>query len=391
VNLSQDDFPSVYPALASAADTGDLVVAWTNDTETGLRREVLARMRLGATGLWTDTINLSDSPETDDAGAVAHTDSLGRVHVAWTRRNTQMGTDLLHRQWDGQDWSAPEVLDHDMWYHPSPYGLSFVEGLSGTLCLFATRSVGEVAHTCWQGTGWEPLPPWSHVSGIRTIGAVAAGPDGLFHVAAFGENQGNVGPWDHYFDDAYYLTTDGESWGAPVNLSYTGTIAFDVELLFDQSGALHLFWSDTHPPLSLDSEQSAVYERVLVGGKWDERQEVTQPNQGQAVQDVAVLADAAGRLHVAWAEGLFNPEGAATEVSIYYRRQTAGVWEPEEVVYYSPDNSVRVDLALNPEGEPMLVWEEKPPQVRETFFSERVPLGYSLFLPQIHRNAVPQP
>jgi hypothetical protein len=139
----------------------------------------------------------------------------------------------------------------------------------------------------------------------------------------------------------------------------------------------------------MDSEKSAVYERILVEGKWGARREVTQHNRGQAVQDLDVLADKAGRLHAAWAEGLFNTSGAATEVSIYYRRQTLGVWEPQELVFYSPDNSVRVDLELTPKGQPALVWQEKPPEVREIVYSEKVPLWFSLFLPLIHQGTAP--
>ncbi len=380
LNLSQSGGRSTFPSVVAPEPGADLLALWVEYTDDP-RGEVMSRTRLGSSGSWAGTVNLSASPQADE-GAAIYADGLGRVHAAWTGRDVLSGSDLLYRRWEQGDWSAPEILDHTATYHPSPYGLFFVEDITGTLYLFVTIGSG-VTHTRLQQGSWEPLAPWIYVPGMRRLGAIVAGPDGRFHVAAFGQNQGNLSGCDAYLDDAYYTTTDGSTWEVLVNLAYTGTIAYDVGMAYDSGGNLHFFWSDISPPCSLDSERSAVYERVLMGTTWTERQEVTLYNTDQAVEDLALQVDPTGQLHLAWSEGLL--EGSrAIQLSIRYRRWDGADWGKEEVVWESDADSINVDLALYKGIFPVLLWEEGPSDAEDVYFSER--WRFDLYLPRVDRS-----
>lgn len=376
-NLSGTPGRSTFPVVVGSAGDG-LWVVWTeySDDPGG---EVWGRHRHADTSEWEVSLNLSDSAGRDEGPALL-ADATGAVHLAWTRRALGEGSDILYRGWDGANWSAEEILNHTDVYHPSPYGLQFVLDAAGRLCLYATQGSG-VAHVCQENGEWGSWTPWVYLPGVRRIGALVLGPDGLFHVAAFGPNEGGFFGCDPWLDDAYYLTTDGDAWSSPVNLSGVGSVAFDAAVAFDHDGRLHFLWSDNSPLCSYDSERSAVYERVLEDGVWSPREEVSLPNDGQAVQDLSLAADGRGGMHLAWSEGVFAAGGAAVDLAIRYRWWQAGQWFPEEIVYGSPEDSVNVELSVVPQ--PVLVWEEGPATAEEVFFSERAVRSY--FLPLVRR------
>lgn len=381
LDLSRTVGRSTFPGITRVAESEVTWVVWV-DYSTGAG-EVLGRGRPDSSSDWDATVNLSDDARADE-GAMLYADRQGRLHLAWTRRTPGAGTQVLYRQWASGEWGPTTVLDDDSVYIPSPYGLFFCEDVTGTLWLFLNLGSG-VSSTQLQGDSWEPVSPWTYVSGMQGLGAILAGDDGLFHVAALGKNEGNMGgPYDPFLDDAYYATTDGTAWSPLVNLAITGTVAFDLGLAWDGGGALHLLWSDIHPLGSVDSVKSAVYERVLSSGVWSERVELTCPNVDQAVQDLVVLSDPAGRLHLVWSEGVFSGS-AAVDLSIRYLRWEE-LWGMEETVHTSTVPSLSVDMTLDLLGEPAVVWEEGLSSAEEVYFSERQLIWpYRVFLPDVVR------
>jgi len=379
-NLSETAGRSIFPLIVPVSLSRDLWVVWTEYTDDP-GGEVWGRRRNGTNGLWEEAQNLSTSARRDEGPALL-ADSTGMVHLAWTRRAPGEGSDILYRRWDGTGWSVEERLEHTDVYHPSPYGLQFVFDAAGRLCLYASQGSG-IAHTCQENGEWGTWTPWVYLPGVKRIGALLLGPDGLFHAPVFGSNEGGRSGCDPWLDDAYYVTTDGQTWSNPVNLSGVGSIAYDAMLAFDGQGRLHFLWSDISPLCSYDSERSAVYERVLSGGVWGPREEVSVPNEGQAVEDLVLVADTQGRLHLAWSEGVFTPDGAAVDLGIHYRRWQGGRWFPEEVVHGSAEDSLNVEMGVGLQGEPVLVWEEGPAIAEEVFFSERAARLW--FLPLLRR------
>jgi len=381
INLSENAGRSTFPAIAALNPAGDLLVLWVDYSQDS-GGEVWARAFRG--GGWDPPINLSSS-EGRDEGAALYADGRGRAYAAWTHRSIPGGSDLLCRRWEGGRWSPPELLEHTDTYQPTPYGLFFVSGFGPTLCLFVTMGSG-IRHTCLQGETWEPLTPWVYLQGLSQVGTIVVGSDGLLHAAALGPNEDAPYGCDPWLDDAYYITSpDGISWSPPANLTYTGTIAYDVDLAWDREGALHFLWSDISPRCSIDSERSAVYERVWSGGTWGPRRDVSTPKEGQAVEDLELAAGPGGMLHLAWSEGVFDEDGQAVNLGIHYRRWAGGDWEEEEVVWASSADSINVGLSLIGGIVPALVWEEGPSTAEEVYFSRRGEL-IRRFLPLVWRK-----
>ncbi len=386
LNLSATAGRSTFPTIVTVGSDQDLLVVWTDYT-TDPSGEILGRRYLRRTGAWSETLTLSLSPTIADEGPALYADAQRRAHLAWSRRDTGNGSDLLYRQWADGVWSPPQVLDHTDVYHPSPYGLTFVEDITGTLWLFVHIGSG-VRHTRLQETGWEPLSSWVYIPGMSRLGDLIPGSDGRFHVAALGPNEDAEQGCDPYLEDAYYTTTDGTTWDDLLNLTYLGTVAYDVGLAYDGNGDLHFLWSDQHPLCSVDSERSAIYERVLSGGIWGDRAEVTVPNTDQAVLDLALQPDPDGNLHLLWSEGVFDTGGRAIDLAIRYRPWNAGIWGNEEIGWASSADSLNVSLTLDHLRQPAAVWEEGPSTAEEVTFSvRRLALPYRSFLARVDHQS----
>ncbi len=382
-NLSQTDGRSIFPTLARVGPEGDLWAVWTEiDSGAGDNDEIIGRRLSGATGEWDNALNLS-ADAGREAGPALYADRQGRVHLAWTRWGGPK-TELVYRQWADGDWGPPLVIRNTD-ANPFPYNLLFAEDLSGTVWLFANLGSG-VSCARLEAEGWSAWSAWAYLGGLKYLADIAPGSDGLFHVALAGENAcAPCGPYDGFLADPYYATTDGTIWSPFLNIGGIGTVVYDVELEWDAAGALHMVWSDNHPLGSYDSERSAVYERVLQGGAWSARAEVSVPNADQAVEDLALQADDSGAVHLVWSEGVISGT-RALDLGIRYRRWTAAGWGEEEVVYTSNLDSINVSLALDPRGEPAVVWEEGAATAEEVYFGRRqVAWPYRAYLPLVER------
>ena len=384
LNLSQNGGRSLYPQVVSDPFSGDVHVLWTDDSSGDW--EIFYRRWDSTSRSWTPARDLSNSPWIDHGSAFL-VDGRGHGHLVWIRRYAASfgapadGTDILYRRWDGSSWSEEELIYHNDAYLPEGYGLALVE-LADKLCLFVSYGQG-FTRTCREEDVWSPLEPWNYELGV-SISALAADEQGHLHAVGYGENSG-AGPWDHYFRDVYYTTFDGLEWSAPFNVSSTDGAAHDASLAMDAEGNVHVLWTDIGSPYSSESDKSALYERVLARGIWSANAEVTAPNPERAVQDVDVVADKDGTLHLAWTEGLLV-QGQATGLDVHYARNEGLGWSAEGRVYASAAESLNVCLAIGEEGHVYLVWQEGPSGAEEIYFASddpRIVGTYGVYLPLI--------
>lgn len=383
INLSGNNGRSTFPQVARDPASGDIHVVWNDDSPGN--PEIYYRRWKNAAQTWTPPINLSASPWRDEAPDF-WISSDGKANLVWTRRYAASegaasdGTDILHRVWDGTSWSIEEVIFHNEYFLPSSYGLLLTE-IRGELYLFIVFNRG-FTYTHWDGTNWAPLAEWDYNLGIA-FASIVADDEGRLHAAGFGENSGTQ-PYDQYFHDAYYSAFDGNSWSPAVNLSSTDGAAQDASLAIDMDGNVHFVWSDIGSPCSSESAKSAVYERVLMGTTWNANAEIITPNDGQSIQDVEMVADENGWLHLAWAEGVMIQNGA-TNIDVYYQCNDGAGWSSEEVIYISPVDSMNVDLGVG-NNNVYVVWEEGVSDAEDIFFSTTDPSIkatpiYKAFLP----------
>lgn len=379
-NLSNLPGRSRMATMARDPGSGDLFVAWTEEGVAAYD-EILGRRWQQTTQSWLPGLslpaeNLSLS-QWLDAGPLLVFDQQGNGLLIWTRRYATIwgaaadGTDLLWREWDGAAWSPEQVLTHSDSFLPGTYGLIPVETPGGIL-LFITFGTG-YRTTLFQNGIWSAISPWTYLEfpdQVRPILAhVIRDDDGLLHAAAYAKNSSEIG-WDSWFNDAYYLTYDGNNWTTPVNLSFTDGVAHDVGMSFDGQGRLHFLWSDPDSIYSSESLKSAIWERVLDGGAWTPNTEVTSYNPDQAIDTFSLTGDANGTLHIAWSEGLIV-DWVHTDLDIYYQTGDGAGWRSEEKVYTSTADSRYPVLGAGADHTTIL-WEEGPSDDRDIYISRRV-------------------
>jgi hypothetical protein len=393
INLSHTPGASRGPQVA-VDGAGNVHVVWSESV--GGNLEVFHRRWQREPQVWTPPLSLSASPWPDWAPELWRAPD-GKLHLAWCRGYTALGgathdaTEVLHRTWDGTAWSPAEVVYRNAeTYVPGGYGLAFAQDAAGGLYLFL--SIGfAFTYTVNHGAGWEPLAAWNQSMGVTQ--AVTDG-RGRLHLVGYGPNSSQTG-YDQYFYDAYYIRYDGTSWTTAFNVTSTDGIAHDQALAIDAAGNVHVVWVDTGSPYSSESQGSAVYERVLGSAGWGANTEVTTPNKDQAVEDVALVQDELGQLHLAWTEGVFAPNTwEAINLTVRYRQNPGAGWLPETVV--NPEgggHSLNVDLAVGG-GYAYAVWEEGPALGQEVFFSSTDPAIrptplFGWFVPVLYQRYMP--
>jgi hypothetical protein len=361
--------------MAPDPTTGSLFLAWM-DGGVAERDEILSRRWDTSQEVWAPALdapaeNLSQS-KWQDSGPAVFFDRWGHGLILWTRRYAAFqgapadGTDVLWRSWQGAGWSDEQVLFHINAYLPSSYGYGLVpvETADGITWFITWDNQVRIAR--YQDQAWTALTDWELLT--VSLAAAIVDPDGLIHLAAFGENSRQSDP-DWWFNDAYYLTYDGANWTVPINLSYTDGVANAVSLAFDAQGRLHFFWSDPDYRDSSESLKSAIYERVYEGGNWTPNAEVTDYNLAQAINGFVLIPDQHGLLHLAWSEGLYD-NGTHTGLDIYYQTGDGTDWGPEEQVYTSPVDSRYVVLAVAG-SHAFVAWEEFTPE-RDILLARRI-------------------
>jgi hypothetical protein len=393
INLSRTPGASRGPRVA-VDGAGDVHVVWSESVGSNL--EVFHRRWRRDAQVWTPPLSLSASPWPDWWPELWRAPD-GKLHLAWCRGYTALGgaphdaTEVLHRTWDGTDWSPAEVVYRNgETFVPGGYGLTWAQDGQGRLYLFL--SIGfAFTYTVNQGAGWESLAAWN-----QSLGVTQAATDSLgrLHLVGYGPNSSQTG-YDQYFYDAYYIRYDGVSWTTPFNVTGTDGIAHDQALALDAAGHVHVVWADTGSPYSSESPGSAVYERVLSGESWGANTPVTTLNKDQAVEDVALVPDELGQLHLAWTEGVFAPNTwEAVNLTVRYRQNPGAGWSPETVVNAEGGgHSLNVDLAVGG-GYVHAVWEEGPALGQEVFCSSTDPAIrptplFGWFVPVLYQRYTP--
>jgi len=332
--------------------------------------EILTRRRNPDTGEWTAIENLSQF-DWLDSGAALLFDQYGLGHLIWTRRYARAlgapdeGSDLMYRQWRDNAWQAEEVLDHNPSFTPGAYGLVLTPK-SDRVLLFVVWN-GGYRYAEFHDGAWSPLTAWDYSLGVNLALVLVDGQNHL-HAAAYGPNSSWIG-YDPYFYDAYYLFNDGSGWTAPYNVSYTSSVASDLDMAFDKQGRLHFVWCDPDSPYSTESKRSVVWERVLANNTWSPYTAITRQVPNESIFDIGLRADVSNTLHLAWSAAILM-DGEVTEATLYYGTGDGTGWFAPERVHNSTRLSRNLDLLVGNEAV-YLAWEEPSPPLdnRDIYFT----------------------
>lgn len=205
-------------------------------------------------------------------------------------------------------------------------GDALVAWTEGEQIWYARRTAG----------AWLPAAPIPGAAGSAP--AVAAGPDGTFHVAWSGFSLVDDN------EEVYHCALRQGSWSLPENISGTSSDSIGPAIAARADGALLVVWTEQ----ATDGPRIVAASRTSAAG-WSSGPlpdaEGTDP----------VVAAAGADWHVAWSQ-VVEPEQPS---EIVYMRRSASGWSLPEVVSASPSvASSDAGLALDGSGMPAIAWLE---------------------------------
>jgi len=223
---------------------------------------------------------------------------------------------------------------------------------SGADALVSWTEGEQIWHARRVAGAWLPAAPIP--GAVGSTPAVAAAPDGTFHVAWSGFSLVD----ENY--EIYHSHLSGGAWNLPETVSGTVSDSVEPDIAARTDGTLLLVWTE------LEAEQPHIVAATQApGAGWS-----SGPVPDADGTTPAVAASGA-EWHLAWSQAI--EPGQATEVVAMHR--TAAGWGLPEVVSSSPAvTSSDASLVLDASGSPAIAWLEGDGHIG---FSRRLPGGWT--------------
>lgn len=293
-------------------------------------REQLSRV-LYATfrkGRWSPAEEIYSAPNlawSAQLGSDLRVDSAGRLHVAFKAFLPTVGPTLVHLRSGPRGWRATELAA--MYPHTAAH--------RGRASLVPNRR------------GGGSYPRLAFGSGGRVYLASINAVRDLADPARLRGNKNSV--WIERSGDG------GESWQAPVLVSYSGgQLATEPQLLVTGQDTVHLLWRK-HLRGDLFFADAIWHAVSTNGGRtWTKPDSAPTPHrQRHKIVSVRAAADPRGEVHLVFSA---YPEVAGIGTSqVYHTQWSGGVWSEPEKLDTGP-SIVGFDLEVDKQGRPHLLW-----------------------------------
>jgi hypothetical protein len=199
--------------------------------------------------------------------------------------------------------------------------------------------------------GFRVLPGWSPAVNLTNSMAdcrlprsharcLAVGPGGTLHVVWADYRFGNP--------EIYYMKFNGVSWEAEQQISHSDGAATEPAVAVSPFSKVGIAWTDTRDedPDTLFNEE--IYYIEYGDGHWGPETRVTQAS--EASNSPAIVADAAGNMHVVWSD---DRGGSAR---IYYNKYDGTAWEGEIILSTSAAPCTEPSIAEDGLGNLHVAW-----------------------------------
>lgn len=210
---------------------------------------------------------------------------------------------------------------------------------------------------CWS-TAVNPTTSNSHThdgTGTGTYVSSIAGlsPNTTYHVRAYATNSVDTA----YGDDLQFATPVG-GWATSRRLTWTSGASGEPAIAAGSAANLHLVWIDGTP-----GHEEIYYKKSPDGGaNWAAGQRLTWTSSGAG--SPAIAGDSSDNLHIVWQDS--SPGNA----EIYYKRSTDGgaTWTSTQRLTLTSGQSYGPTIAVDPSGNPHVVWEDHTPGNAEIYY-----------------------
>lgn len=277
--LSQPGKRAWFPATASDADQ-NIHVVWTSGAH-GDPSEILYRKLAGKH--WSPPLKISDG--FGDASFATIATENGNVYVAWSSVDTIGGQNwrVFYRQWDGLNWSTPELVSGDIVSSLVPY-IAVKSGVvhiiwSGT----APDNPSDVFYRRLDASGWSPIINVTSSPTKSSAFGLVVDNTGRVHMTWEEEMDPSTG-----FVEVFYRSLLNDGLSPILKLSDSTWASHGPRIATDRTGNLCFVW-ETHGQILYQS---------LDGNGWSSPVVISSPSYGGGYPDIA--CDPKGYPHVVW-------------------------------------------------------------------------------------------
>jgi hypothetical protein len=281
-------------------------------------------------------------------------DNESRAWVAWTREDGYQGHgdyEIYFTKWNGNDWEPRQQINatnlqrrdfaeciscgiNEIWIIAT--GLYFTNPLTPDSCaIFASR---------WNGTSWDTLYQISPADGgWHWFGNVVVDYNGISHVVWCDSRSGRI----------YYRMHSNSGWTTPVSINDPGFVYCASwaapKIALDNNGNRHVVWLGV---TSGESDWDVFYSKYD-GQQWSSPLRLNiNDDYRDYYPDIA--ASNPNNIWAVW-------DKDASVEDIYFTHYDGYEWSREEIL--SDQSNVvynhSADIALNPDGNPWVLWHGK--------------------------------
>jgi len=206
---------------------------------------------------------------------------------------------------------------------------------------------------------WTPAKRLTWTSSYSYAPAIVVDSSDFLHVIWYDFTPGN---WEIYYKKS---TDGGASWAKSRRLTSNSGTSAVPDMAVDSSGNLHVVWVDLTP-----GNAEIYYKKSTDGGaSWTTSKRLTWTSGNSYAP--AVAAGPSGNLHVVW----YDETPGNNE--IFYKKSTDGgaSWTTAKRLTWTADTTAFPDVAVDPSGNPHVVWEDRTPGNAELYYRKSADAG----------------
>ena len=282
-------------------------------------------------------------------------DSVGDLHALWDDKTSGHHEIYYGKSTNGgSSWSATRRLTWASSYYLSVaiavdtadnIHIVWADYLPGTGEIYYKKSTNG-------GTTWTANKRLTWTSGASEDPSITVDSLGNIHVVW---EDSTPGDYQIYYKKS---TDGGVTWTASQRVSWTQDTCLQPVIASHWSGWLYLFWVEKSP-----AGNEIYFKTGTIGGPgWSASRKVAWTSGSSWCPAVSV--DFSGDLHLAWSG---NTPG---NYEVYYRKSTDGgaSWAPSQRLTWTSGSSDDPALAVFSSGNPLVVWDDDTPGVKEIYY-----------------------